>query len=85
MIAPLYIVVNGVIKSFGTLVNVALDGNYFFTTHCEAMNHLDTDKSEPDIDEYRNTVYNYDSKMWETIICKTFDSFGRTHYGNIKR
>ena len=83
MLAPYYRVVNATINSFGTLVNVAPDGNCFFTAHWEVMHYLDTEKPELNIHKHRNTVYNYGSKKWKPTVCKVFDSFGKTSYSNM--
>ena len=84
MDAP-YSVLKSTIESFGDKVGVRHDGNCFFTALWEAKHQYVVKKDEIDMNDHRLKIHKYASKNWEQMVLKVHDSYGKSHYGTMRR
>ena len=82
---PPYDVVQCEIASFGDLVDVKADGNYFFKALWESNQQNVASKNNVDMNDLRLKIHKYASRNWIQMVSKVHNSYGNSHYGTMTR
>ena len=82
---PPYSVYKCAIASFGHILDVHPDCNYFFTALWESNQLNVASKNNVDMNDLRLKIHKYASRNWTQMVSKVHNSYGKSHYGTMTR